>query len=220
MSKTSTNKKAVVLLSGGIDSSTVLYYAKSKNYLCRCLIFDYGQKHVREISSAKNIAKSAKIPFRVLTINLPWKSSSLIDKSKKIPVHKDLSKLNKLPSTYVPGRNTIFLSYALSYAEELKASTIFIGANILDYSGYPDCRPNYYKLWNKLLKSLGLNIKILAPLQYLNKSQILKLGTRLNVPYKYTWSCYSGKAKPCGICDSCKFRSKGFSKIKLQDPLA
>ncbi len=213
------NKKAVVLLSGGLDSSTLLYYAKSKGYDCHCLIFDYGQKHRKEIGSAKKVAASAGFPYTVLKADFPTKKSSLLNRSEKIPVHKDPLKTKSIPSTYVPGRNTVFLSHSLSLAESTGASAIFIGANAIDFSGYPDCRPVYYSAFNNLIRSLGLNISIITPLLYMDKSQIVKLGTNLGVPFELTWSCYKGNEKPCGACDSCKFRMKGFSLAGISDPL-
>jgi len=217
------NKKAVVLLSGGLDSSTVLYYVKAKGFEPHCLVFDYGQKHKKEIEQAKKIAKLSGSEFSVIKFHLPWKGSSLIDKAKKIPSHKisEIGKEGSLPSTYVPARNTIFLSFGLSLAETIKAQAIFIGANALDFSGYPDCRPKYFFAWSKLIKSLGLQngkIKIVAPLIDKTKSEIIKLGLKLKVPYSLTWSCYAGGKKTCGNCDSCKLREKGFSELKRNDP--
>ena len=156
--------KAVVLLSGGLDSATVLYYAKKHGYDCHCLAFKYGQRHGKELASAERIARAAGCPLQVVSIALPWGGSSLLDRHKKIPVNHNPATSDKLPSTYVPGRNTIFLSFALSYAETIKAGTLFIGANAVDFSGYPDCRPVYYGAWKKLLRSLGLKIGIKAPL--------------------------------------------------------
>ncbi|MCB4792293.1 MAG: 7-cyano-7-deazaguanine synthase QueC [Elusimicrobia bacterium] len=210
-------KKAVVLLSGGLDSSTVLFWARQKGYLCHCLIIDYGQRHEKELNSAKKIAKTANCPYKIIKINLPWNKSSLVDKNQKIPVNKVLK--NRLPSTYVPGRNTIFIAFALSYAETIGAKDIFIGANSVDFSGYPDCRPNYYRAINKVFKALGTGIKVNAPILKFTKSGIVKLGLRLGVPYRLTWSCYQGGKKPCGVCDSCKFRKKGFGQAKASDPL-
>jgi len=211
-------KKAVVLLSGGLDSTTVLYYALRKEYDCHCLLFDYGQRHARELNAAKKIAARASCPFTVVKLGLPWGGSALLDKRQEVRSSKKHAGLHGLPATYVPGRNTIFLSYALSYAETIAASTLFIGANAVDYSGYPDCRPEYYRAWQNLLKSLGLKIRIEVPLIHLTKSDIVKLGTKLGVPYKDTWSCYKGGKTPCGVCDSCLFRAKGFREAGLSDP--
>ena len=141
-------KRCIVLLSGGLDSTTTLYYAKAKGYDCRALIFDYGQRHKKEIRCAVGVAKSAKVPYQIVKIKLPWKGSSLLDKASKIPANRKIGK--GIPSTYVPGRNTIFLSFALSYAEAIGAKAVFIGANALDFSGYPDCRPGYYKAFQKV----------------------------------------------------------------------
>jgi len=215
--------KAVVLLSGGIDSSTTLYYALNKGYLCRVLVFNYSQRHVREINSAKKIASLAGVDYFVLKLNFPWRGSALLDKNAKIPLGKEDRK--EIPSTYVPARNIIFLSYALSYAESISASEIFIGANAVDYSGYPDCRPQFIKAFQKMALVgtkagvEGKGIKISAPLIKMKKSEIIKLGAKLGVPYEYTWSCYRGGKIPCGRCDSCILRKKGFKEAGLEDPL-
>jgi len=215
-------RKAVVLLSGGLDSSTTLFQAKNKGYQCLCLIFDYGQRHKKEILSAKKIANAARCKYQVLKIRFPWKGSSLLDKTKKIPLRK---KLKGIPSTYVPARNLIFLSFAVSFAESQHADTIFIGANQIDYSGYPDCRGEFYKALKSVIKIgtktgvQGKPIKILTPLIDKTKAEIIKLGARLGVPYKLTWSCYKGQNKPCGKCDSCLLREKGFRKAGVNDPV-
>ncbi|HQP91295.1 MAG TPA: 7-cyano-7-deazaguanine synthase QueC [Candidatus Omnitrophota bacterium] len=216
------NRKAVVLLSGGLDSATTLYFAKSKHFVCHCLIFNYGQRHNKEVEAAKKLAKSAGCDFKQVSISLPWKGSSLLDKSACLPVEG--FKKRSVPSTYVPARNTIFLSFALSYAEAIGARDIFIGANAIDYSGYPDCRPLYYKAFNKLSSLAtkagieGREIKIHAPLIRMKKSAIIKLGTKLGVPYGLSWSCYQGKNRPCGKCDSCVLRAIGFKEAGLKDP--
>ncbi|RKY31714.1 MAG: 7-cyano-7-deazaguanine synthase QueC [Candidatus Omnitrophota bacterium] len=221
-------KKAIVLLSGGLDSATALYIAKNRGYCCLCLIFDYGQRHIREILSAKRIAQKAKCAFEILKIKLPWEGSSLLDNRIKIPqVTKSQShKVTKeIPNTYVPGRNIIFLSFALSYAEAVGAEAIFIGANAVDFSGYPDCRPLFYQAYRKVINTgtlLGLSgkdIRILTPLIYKSKAEIIKVGKKLGVPFELTWSCYRGSSKPCGKCDSCIFRQRGFRQAKLKDPL-
>lgn len=217
-------KKAIVLLSGGLDSATVLYLARKKGFETHCLIFDYGQRHRKEIEQGKRIARKVKCPYRVLRITFPWQGSSLLDKRKSLP-RSGRFRDNAIPSTYVPGRNIIFLSFAASYAETLRAGAIFIGANAIDYSGYPDCRPEFFKSYrNMLAKGMktgvkGRSIKIHAPLIRKTKAQIIKLGMALNVPYEMTWSCYKGGRKPCKECDSCRLREKGFQSANIKDPL-
>jgi 7-cyano-7-deazaguanine synthase len=214
------NKKAVVLLSGGLDSAVGLYFAASKGFDCHCLVFDYGQRHRREIESAKKLAKVRKFPYRVLTVDFPWKGSSLLDKS--MPVTK-VSK-GGIPDTYVPSRNIIFLSFALSYAEAIGARDIFIGAHSQDYSGYPDCRPEFYRSFAGVSATgtkagvEGRPIKIQIPLLRKNKAQIIRMGTKLGVPFGLTWSCYNGGKIPCGACESCRFRAKGFKEAGIKDP--
>lgn len=212
------NKSAVVLLSGGLDSATALYFARSKGYKCFGLIFDYGQLHKKEIARAVNLAKRSGCTYRILKINFPWKGSALLDRRVKVPF-----KLTPgIPATYVPARNIIFLSFALSFAETIQAGAIFIGAHAQDYSGYPDCRPEFFKSFIKMAKTgtIGGNkIEILTPLLNKNKSQIIRLGQSLGVPFELTWSCYRGKNYPCGECDSCHYRAKGFKEAGLVDPL-
>jgi 7-cyano-7-deazaguanine synthase len=204
--------KAIVLLSGGLDSTTTLYSAIKKGYQCFALIFDYGQRHRREIKSAVAVAKCAKVSYRIVKIKLPWKGSSLLDKKLSIPADR---KFKGIPSTYVPARNTIFLSFALSYAEAIGAKAIFIGANAIDFSGYPDCRPNFYKAFQKVVQNgtKARKIKVLTPLIKMSKSQIIRLGIKLGAPLELTWSCYRGGDKPCGVCDSCRLRIKGFESL-------
>jgi len=220
-------KKAVVLLSGGLDSTTTLYLAQHKGYRCYCLIFDYGQRHKREIQSAVKIAKLSNCEYKIIKFSLPWAmKSSLI--SKKIPIpDRDITEKSNatIPSTYVPARNTIFLSFAASYAESINAGTIFIGANAVDFSGYPDCRPTYFSAFNRLIKvgtkrgAEGKRIKAVAPLLNKSKAEIVALAYKLGVPLELTWSCYEGGKKPCRRCDSCKLREKGFKEAKMRDPL-
>ncbi|MDR3306844.1 MAG: 7-cyano-7-deazaguanine synthase QueC [Endomicrobium sp.] len=209
-------KKAVILFSGGVDSTTVLYYAINKGYKCGCLLFDYDQRHKKEIKSALKIAKVVKAEHSIVKIFLPWSNDVLTNKDKKVPVHKILPK--SVPHTYVPGRNTLFLSYALSYAQSINAEAIFIGVNAVDFSNYPDCTANFIKAYNGVLKALNTKITVQTPLLKMNKAQIIKLGMKLNVPYERTWTCYNGYSKPCMECDSCKLRAKGFKEAKLLDP--
>jgi len=214
--------KAVVLFSGGLDSTTTLYYAKSKGYTPYCLIFDYGQRHKKEILNAKKIAKNLRCEYKVVALVMPWKGSSLLDKKQKIPTRKKVNNKD-IPSTYVPSRNIIFLSLAASYAETIGAKKIFIGANAVDYSGYPDCRPEFIKSFQSALNKgikvgvKGRGIKISAPLIRKTKAQIISLGTKLKVPFHLTWSCYKGGKLPCGKCDSCVLRKAGFDKAGLKD---
>ncbi|MGD9014965.1 MAG: 7-cyano-7-deazaguanine synthase QueC [Candidatus Omnitrophota bacterium] len=220
-------KKAIVLLSGGLDSAVTLYLAKSEGFDCRCLIFDYGQRHKREIDSAKRIAKTASCSYKILRIKLPEQGSSLLDKKAFIiqQAGRQRTKQVDIPSTYVPGRNIIFLSFALSFAEVIGAKAIFIGAHIQDYSGYPDCRKDFFQAFSRVINRgtssgvKGEKIKISTPLISKRKSEIIKLGIRLKVPFKLTWSCYKGGSKPCGRCDSCYFRAKGFTEAGITDPL-
>jgi 7-cyano-7-deazaguanine synthase len=211
-------KTAVVLLSGGLDSATVLYFAQAQGYKCQALIFDYGQRHQQEIAQAVKIAKASGSAYRILKIDFPWKGSALLNKTIQLP--KKIT--SGIPVTYVPARNIIFLSFALSWAEVTRASAIFIGAHAQDYSGYPDCRQKFFKAFIKMARA-GLaakhSIKILAPLLNKNKSQIINLGRRLSVPFNLTWSCYQAGIKPCGKCDSCYYRAKGFKEAGLADPL-
>ena len=222
------DKRAVVLLSGGLDSATTLYLAKSEGYKCFCLIFDYGQCHVKEIESAKKIAKSAGCPYQILKIKLPWKGSALLDRKITIPKLTNLRTYEltkKIPSTYVPGRNIIFLSFALSFAEAIGAKTLFIGAHTQDYSGYPDCRIEFYRAFKKVISTgtkAGVEkrgIKIQTPLIHKTKAQIILKARQLGLPFALTWSCYRGGRVPCGECDSCYYRAKGFQEAGIRDPL-
>ena len=212
-----------MLLSGGLDSATTLYCAKDKGFKPHCLIFDYGQRHRKEIEQAKKIARAARAPFKVMKIALPWQGSSLLDKKARLPVAGRIN-VKKIPSTYVPARNIIFLSFAASFAEAVGAGAIFIGANAIDYSGYPDCRPEFFKIYQTMLKKglktgvEGRALKIYTPLIKTTKAKIIKMGMRLNVPYHLTWSCYRGGKLPCGVCDSCRLRQKGFEALGVNDP--
>lgn len=222
--------KAVVLLSGGLDSTVTLYWVKKQGYHPYCLIFDYGQRHQREIFSAIKIAQKINCKYQLVKFKLPWGGSALLDKKIVLPQNRMIKEISKkIPSTYVPARNTIFLSFALSYAETIDAEAIFIGANALDFSGYPDCRPEYYRAFRKMAKKGtkigqekkegGNHLKIYTPLIRKTKAEIIKLGMKLKVPFELTWSCYAGGKRPCGKCDSCLLRIKGFQEAKINDSL-
>ena len=214
--------KAIVLFSGGLDSTTLLYYVQSQKYQPYCLIFDYGQRHRKEIEHAKRLARKLHCEFQVVKIALPWQGSSLLDKTMALPQREQINP-KEIPSTYVPARNIIFLSFAVSWAEALGANAVFIGANAIDYSGYPDCRPEFFNAFQRTLKKglksgvEGNGIKIYAPFLRKTKAQIIRLGKKLNVPYALTWSCYSGGRRPCGKCDSCLLRRRGFEEAGYTD---
>jgi len=221
-------KKAIVLLSGGLDSATTLYLARKQGYKCFCLSFDYGQRHKKEIECAKKIAQVANCPYKILKIKLPWKGSALLDRDIIMPKRANGQtgkRANAIPSTYVPARNIIFLSFALSFAEAIKAEAIFIGAHTQDYSGYPDCRPEFYRAFKKVISTgtkAGVEkrgITIQTPLIRKTKSQIVRKASQLGVPFALTWSCYQGGRVPCGECDSCYYRAKGFLETGIRDPL-
>ena len=215
-------QKAVILLSGGLDSSTTLYYAAAQGYDCHCLVFDYGQRHRKEIIQAKKIARGHGAASVCVKISLPWKGSALLDRTMAVPRGRALN-AKGVPVTYVPARNIIFLSFAASFAEAIGAKSIFIGANAVDYSGYPDCRPEFIRAYQAMLsKGLktsfeGKTIKVCTPLIHLSKAQIVKLAVKLKVPLHLTWSCYNAGAVPCGACDSCRLRSQGFAQANVQD---
>lgn len=219
---------AVCLISGGIDSSVTAYIAKNKGFKINSLSFDYGQIHKKELSCAKEISRSLNAENHIV-FNLNLKQiciSSLLDEKIKTPLDNILGDIGKdIPITYVPGRNTIFLSIGLSYAESLNADAIFIGATSQDYSGYPDCRPEYIHAFQKMADIAtkrgleGRPIKIESPLLFLNKSEIIRKGVELDVPFDKTWSCYIGERKACGRCDSCLLRLKGFLDAKAEDPI-
>lgn len=220
--------KAVILLSGGLDSSTVLYQAKADGYECYAISFDYQQRHRRELHSAQAIAQQAGVgAHQVVSFDLRlWGGSALTDDAIDLPSDRSLEKMaTTIPITYVPARNTIFLSFALAYAEALAAERIYIGVNSLDYSGYPDCRPDYieamqaaFRLGTKQGRE-GQPIEITTPLIDLKKTEIIQLGNQLGVPWELTWSCYAGGDRACGVCDSCRLRLAAFAELGLVDPL-
>lgn len=219
-------KKAVVLLSGGLDSAVTMYVARKEGYECYALVFDYGQRHKRELAFAKRLARECGVRLKQVTLTLPWKGSSLVDKKAPLPAGRSAKdiEISGIPSTYVPARNTIFLSIAASLAETIGASAIFIGAHTGDSSGYPDCRPDYLEAFDKVIGSGTKRgsegrLRLEFPLIKKDKSEIIRLGNRLGVPLEHTWSCYQGRRLPCGKCDSCVLRAKGFKEAGLKDPL-
>ena len=220
-------KKAVVLLSGGLDSAVILFFARNRGYDCHCLNFDYGQRHKIEMRMASKLARVAGTNIETVKLSLPWGGSSLLDKGAALPSKRSPGMIKKsgIPSTYVPARNTVFLSIAASYAEAIGADQIFIGAHSEDSSGYPDCRKGYLEAMGRVIKigtKRGLENKLSLefPLIGMGKREIISLGSSLRVPFRYTWSCYEGGVSvPCGKCDSCVLRAKGFKEAGLRDPL-
>ena len=220
-------KKAVVLFSGGLDSTTALCWALAKGYECLAVSFDYGQRHARENASARAIARRLGVKLYEIDLAFPWFAScSLVNKKLKLP-DVELSGIGRkgdIPSTYVPGRNLVFTSVGFSLADAVGADFVVLGPNVVDYSGYPDCRPEFYRALEKAAAfgtrrgACGDRIKILTPLIKLSKAGIARLGARLKAPLELTWSCYSGGKEPCGHCDSCKLRAKGFEDAGLKDP--
>ncbi len=239
--------KAVVLLSGGIDSSTSLAIARARGFDIYAITFDYRQRHIRELESAKMIASAFNVKKHLfIKFDLSEIGGSALTTEIEVPKSNSLFKLkttSTIPVTYVPARNTIFLSFALAWAEVLESEDIFIGANAVDYSGYPDCRPEYLKAFENMANLATktsvegrAHIKIQAPLISMSKAEIIKEGVKLGLDYSLTWSCYDpqplinkikkSKLKtqkieftPCGKCDSCIFRQKGFNEAGIKDPL-
>jgi len=224
---------AVVLLSGGLDSTTVLAIAKREGFAVHALTFRYGQRHAIEIQAARKIARDAGVvEHKVIDIDLTVFGASALTSAAPVPKDRDLSPRSshakEIPLTYVPARNTIFLSYALALAEVIGAADIFIGVNALDYSGYPDCRPEYIEAFEKmanLATRAGVEgttrLTIRTPLISLSKGAIIKLGASLGVDYSQTTSCYDpgSNGEACGRCDACQLRLKGFSEAGFDDPI-
>jgi 7-cyano-7-deazaguanine synthase len=224
---------AVVLLSGGLDSTTVLAIARSEGFTVHALTFRYGQRHSAEVQAAQAIALRAGVARHYFVdIDLTLFGGSALTDDIPVPKNRDLglssAGAKEIPVTYVPARNTIFLSYALALAEVTGSTTIFIGVNALDYSGYPDCRPEYISAFEKmanLATRAGVEgrtrVTIRTPLISLTKSAIIKLGTSLGVDYSATTSCYDpgARGEACGSCDACQLRLKGFSEAGLEDPI-
>lgn len=215
--------KAIVLLSGGLDSTTALAMALDQGRKCIAISFDYGQRHQVELRAAKLVAATYKVKHEIVYIDrYLLKGSALTRNGGAVPKHRSAkAMLSGIPNTYVPGRNTLFTSYAISIAEVNEADEVVLGINALDYSGYPDCRPEWLEAMQKVA-SLGTkhgNIRLVAPLVLLGKSEIIKEGMRLNAPLNLTHSCYDPQGfVACGVCDSCQLRRDGFKKAKVKDP--
>ena len=219
-----TEKRAVILLSGGLDSATVVAMARAEGYSCYTMSFDYGQRHRAELDAAARVARDlGVIDHKVIGLNLDGiGGSALTDSSIDVPEAPS----EGIPVTYVPARNTVFLSLALGWAEVLDAQDIFIGVNAVDYSGYPDCRPEFveaFEVMANLATKAGVEGKpfsIKAPLQNLSKAQIVQVGIQLGVDYSLTVSCYQAddQGRACGKCDSCRLRADGFAAAGIKDP--
>ncbi len=217
-------KKAVILLSGGLDSATVVAMARAQGYACYTMSFDYGQRHRAELQAAERVAQQlGVVEHKVIGLDLNGiGGSALTDDSINVPVVPG----EGIPVTYVPARNTVFLSLALGWAEVLGARDIFIGVNAVDYSGYPDCRPEFVAAFERMANLAtkagveGLGFRIQAPLQEMSKARIVQEGTRLGVDYAATVSCYQADTdgRACGKCDSCRLRAAGFAEAGLADP--
>jgi 7-cyano-7-deazaguanine synthase len=216
--------KAIILISGGLDSSVTLAIAKDLGFDCYGLSFDYKQRHISELNAAKNIARTIGVTeHKIINIDLTQiGGSALTDNKIAVPIKPS----DGIPITYVPARNTLFLSYAIAWAEIINACNIFIGVNIVDYSGYPDCRPEYIKAFEKLASlatkagTEGIKFNIHTPLIKLNKAEIIKKGVSLNTDFSLTVSCYQAdkEGRACGVCDSCRFRRDGFTNANVSDP--
>ena len=225
-----TQPPAVVLLSGGLDSSTVLAMAREQGFAPYALSFRYGQRHAHELQAAQAVAGALGAVRHVIAqIDLREFGGSALTADIDVPKGRDMEAMGQgIPVTYVPARNTVFLSFALAWAETLGSSDIFVGVNALDYSGYPDCRPGYiaaFEAMANLATKAGVEgaqrLRIHAPLMHLNKAQIVREGLRLGVDYALTSSCYDPdpEGRPCGECDSCRLRAKGFAEAGVADPL-
>ena len=221
-------EKAVILLSGGLDSTTCMAVAQSQGYELYPISFNYHQRHSIELEGAKRIADFYGVKKHlIIETNMDQVGgSALTDASSQVPDGELVHEAQDIPVTYVPARNLTFLSYALGYAEVIGADRIFIGVNAVDYSGYPDCRPEFIEKFQALADYAtkagaadGRHIRIETPLQHLTKKDIVQLGSRLGAPLQFTHSCYKGGKKACGVCDSCRLRLKGFAEAGIADPV-
>lgn len=220
------SKKAIALLSGGLDSTVTMAYGLSQGYEVIAISFRYGQRHSKELPAAHKVAEHYGIKKHlVVYLDLSaFRGSALTSRQVEVPKHADASEIGEeIPVTYVPARNIIFLSIAAGIAETEGADRIFIGANAIDYSGYPDCRPEFFEAFENVLAVgtkrgvEGRAVKVEAPLLHMSKAEIVKLGKKLDAPLELTWSCYEGREKACGECDSCLLRLKGFAEAGFED---
>ncbi len=233
MTDSPSTPRAVVLLSGGLDSTTCLALAREQGYACYALSFDYGQRHRHELDCAAAVARQLGArEHRVLQIDLAGFGGSALTAAMAVPKHEraeEVDREERIPLTYVPARNTVFLSFALAWCEVLQADHIFIGVNALDYSGYPDCRPEYIASWQKMARLAtragveeGRELQVHTPLMDLDKAAIIERGLALGVDYGRTTSCYDpdSAGRACGHCDACLLRLRGFSRAGHEDPVA
>lgn len=218
--------KAICLLSGGLDSTVTLAYAIHQGYEVTALTINYGQRHKRELDAARAVAAHYKVPHIVMEFPLTGFRSALTDVNIPVPDRRSEEIGYDIPDTYVPARNIVFLSLAAGMAESVDASAVFIGANAIDYSGYPDCRPEFFQAFENMLEVgtkrgvLGHPVSIEHPILKKTKAEIVKMGMKLEAPLHLTWSCYRGGEKACGHCDSCVLRLKGFKEAGTKDPVA
>lgn len=222
------SQKAVVLLSGGLDSTVAAALAREQGFELHALSFDYGQRHARELRSAAEVARAlGAVSHLVMRVPVgDYGASALTDANIAVPTGRDEAAMGgDIPVTYVPARNIVFLSLALGLAEARDADAIFIGANALDYSGYPDCRPEFFAAFEEMARLgtkrgvEGRPVRVEVPLQHMTKADIVKEGLRVKAPLALTWSCYQGGEAACGVCDSCVLRLKGFREAGAKDPV-
>ncbi len=217
--------KAVVLLSGGLDSTTTLAQALDDGCEVTAISFRYGQRHSKELVSAENVCKHYNVDHIVIDLNLSSFRSALTRPDIGVPVDREGDLSNDIPITYVPARNIVFLSIAAGLCESVDADRIYIGANVVDYSGYPDCRPEFFEAYENMLSKgtkagvEGHPIKVMTPILHSSKADIVRLGKKLGAPLELTWSCYNGGEKACGHCDSCRLRLEGFKEAGYKDEI-
>jgi 7-cyano-7-deazaguanine synthase len=222
----SNNKKAIILFSGGLDSTTVLAMVSAAGYKCYCLSFRYGQRQTRELLQAEKIARLYQAEHLILNLELDKIGGSALTTDLAVPKNRQIDKNDNIPVTYVPARNMIFLAHAVAWGEVLAIKDIYIGVNAVDYSGYPDCRPQFIDAFSNMA-NLGTktgveqsdNFHIHTPLIKMSKQEIIHTGTKLGVDYSLTHSCYDPTDIACGICDACQLRQKGFADAGLIDPI-